>query len=114
MRNYTVDEADPIESVSVGGVESRQWDVLEVQRAAMYFESEKFADKGYVAIHCDDRPVTIETPEGEYVCEVESYTQQQVPTDDPSQVDVWTIRDGQRVSIPLYPVSQVSVARWNQ
>lgn len=105
IRNYIVPN-HPVETVSVGGVVGRQWDVLEVQRAAMFFGSDSGEGEGYVGIVCDDRPVTIETPDGEYVCEVEKYTQRPVPTDDASEVTVWTMRDGEQVKIPLYPVTE--------
>jgi hypothetical protein len=105
IRNYIAPN-HPVDTVSVGGVVGRHWDVLEVQRAAMFFASESEDDKGYVGIVCDDRPVIIKTPESEYVCEVEKYTQKQVPTADASEVTVWTMRDGERTKIPLYPVTE--------
>lgn len=102
IRNYIVPNHS-VETVSVGGVSGRKWDLLEVKRAAMFFQGND--DKGYVGIVCDDRSITIETPDSEYVCQVEKYTQKPVPTDDASQVTVWTQRAGEQVKIPLYPVT---------
>jgi len=113
IRNFTVDDTEPIESVLVGGVESRMWDTLEVQRAAMYFDSQEYADQGFVIVVCDN-PCTLSVTESEYVCAVDSHTVRRVQTGDPSEVDVWTMRGGERASIPLYPISQTSVARWQK
>lgn len=105
IRNYVVPDHS-VASVTVGGVEGREWDVLEVQRAAMFFPNKNSGDSGFVGVLADDRPVTIETPEREYVYEVGTYTQRRVPTADPSEVDVWTIRGDERASIQLYPVAE--------
>jgi hypothetical protein len=102
IRNYIVPN-HPVDTVSVGGVSGRKWDVLEVQRAAMFFQGGD--DEGYVGIVCDDRPVSIETPDAEVVCQVKKYTQRPVPTDDASEVTVWTRRGGEQVKIPLYSVN---------
>lgn len=105
IRNYVIPE-QPVESVTVGGVEGREWDVLEVQRAAMFFPDQNNEDSGFVGILADDRTVSIETPDSEYVYEVGTYIQRRVPTADPSEVEVWTMRGGERASIPIYPVAE--------
>lgn len=105
IRNYVIPDHS-VASVTVGGVEGREWDVLEVQRAAMFLPAEDSDDEGFIGVLADDRPVTIETPADEYVYEVGTYTQRRVPTADPSEVDVWTMRGDERVSIPLYPVAE--------
>jgi hypothetical protein len=113
IQNYTINDTDSIDSVAVGGVESRMWDTLEVKRAAMFFESTEYEDQGFVIVVCDN-PCTLSVTESEYVCDVDKFTVRRVKTGDPSEVDVWTVRDGERASIPLYTISQTSVARWER
>jgi hypothetical protein len=113
IQNYTINDTSSIDSVAVGGVQARKWDTLEVQRAALYFDSQEYADQAFVIVVCDN-PCTLSVTESEYVCDVDKFTVRRVKTGDPSAVDVWTMRGGERASIPLYPISETSVSRWQK
>jgi len=102
-------QTDDLERVSVGGVEAKRWDTLDLDRVALLVTGD--ADHAYLGVTGAGSLIHIEGVNQSWDLENVGYERMRVETTDPRDLDVVANLDGEEERIPVFSMTPSYFAR---